>query len=131
MTRQTIACQVPLSMGFSRGENWSGSHSLLQGIFLIQGSNGVFSIAGSLYLLSHQGSPNGLGPWVLGWCDFHCFRFLVLVSVAIFSLTSVIFTCVFYGFCLDSVYMFRFRVIITLRSLPLDYPRVCSHCWLI
>ena len=28
----------PLPMGFSRREYWSGSHSLLQGIFLMQGS---------------------------------------------------------------------------------------------
>ena len=34
----TIACQAPLSMGFSRQEysRWVGCHSLLQGIFLIQ-----------------------------------------------------------------------------------------------
>ena len=30
--------QAPLSMGFSRQEYWSGLHSLLQGIFPIQGS---------------------------------------------------------------------------------------------
>ena len=33
----TIACQAPLSMGFSRQEYWSGCHSLLQGIFLTLG----------------------------------------------------------------------------------------------
>ena len=33
----TVPCQTPLSMGFSRQEYWS--HSLLQGIFLTQGSN--------------------------------------------------------------------------------------------
>ena len=32
-----VACQAPLSLGFSRQEDWSGSHSLLQGIFLTQG----------------------------------------------------------------------------------------------
>ena len=31
--------QVPLSMGFSRQEYWVGCHTLLQGIFLTQGSN--------------------------------------------------------------------------------------------
>ena len=35
----TVACQVPLSLGFSRQEYCCGSHSLLQGIFLTQGSN--------------------------------------------------------------------------------------------
>ena len=29
----TVARQVPLSVGFSRQEYWSGCHALLQGIF--------------------------------------------------------------------------------------------------
>ena len=48
----------------------------------------------SLYLLSHQGSPNGLGPWVLGWYDFHCFRFLVLVCGYFFINISHLYMCV-------------------------------------
>ena len=36
---QTVAHQIPVSMGFSRQEYWSGSHFLLQGIFPTQGSN--------------------------------------------------------------------------------------------
>ena len=39
VTLQTIACWAPLSMGFYRQEYWSGLHTLLQGMFLIQGSN--------------------------------------------------------------------------------------------
>ena len=35
----TVAHQVPLSMGFSRQEQWTGRHSLLQGIFPTQESN--------------------------------------------------------------------------------------------
>ena len=57
VTPWTIACQVPLSVGFSKQEYWflcpwnspsknTGCHSLLQGIFLTQGSN--------LYLLHWQ-----------------------------------------------------------------------------
>ena len=38
-TPWTVACQAPLSMGFSRQEYWSGLPSLLQGIFPTQGSN--------------------------------------------------------------------------------------------
>ena len=38
-TLWTVACQAPLSMGFSRQEYWMGCHSLLQGIFPTQGSN--------------------------------------------------------------------------------------------
>ena len=57
-TSRTIAHQAPLSMGFSRQEYWSGCHSLLQGIFLIQKSNpGLLNYRQILYLLSYQGSP--------------------------------------------------------------------------
>ena len=52
-------------MEFSRQEYWSGSHALLQGIFLTQGSDpGLLHCRQILYCLSHQGSPfipiNGL-----------------------------------------------------------------------
>ena len=57
-TPWTIACHVPLSMGFSRQEYWSGHLSFLQGIFLIQGLNPGFQHCGEiLYHLRHQGSP--------------------------------------------------------------------------
>ena len=38
-TPWTVACQVPLSMRFSRQEHWMGCHALLQGIFLTQAQN--------------------------------------------------------------------------------------------
>ena len=66
-TSWSVAWQVPLSMGFSRQEYWSGLPSILQGIFLLQGN---FPIQRSnlhlLHLLhwqeeylslSHQGCP--------------------------------------------------------------------------
>jgi len=50
-TLWTVACQAPLSMGFS-------CHFLLQGIFPMQGSNpGLLHCRQMLYTLSHQGSP--------------------------------------------------------------------------
>ena len=54
----TVVCQAPLSMEFSRQESWNG-HSLLQGIFLTQGSSLDIPLHYSqlLYCLSHQGSP--------------------------------------------------------------------------
>ena len=57
----TVACQVPLSMRFSRQEYWSRLHFLFQAIFLIQGSNQhllccLHRQAGYLPL-SHLGSP--------------------------------------------------------------------------
>ena len=39
VTQWTVACQAPLSMGFSRQEYGVGCHTLLQGIFPSQGSN--------------------------------------------------------------------------------------------
>ena len=58
---------IPFSSGqcFSSGKNtWGGSHSLLQGIFLTQGSNQSFPhFREILYCLSHQGSPK-CSTWV-------------------------------------------------------------------
>ena len=57
-TLWTIACQAPLSMGFSRQEYWSALHFLLQWIFLTLGSNpGLLHCRQILYRLRHQGSP--------------------------------------------------------------------------
>ena len=54
----TVAHQASLSVGFSRQENWSGSHSLLQEIFPTQGSNlHLLHFRQILYCLRHQGSP--------------------------------------------------------------------------
>ena len=36
-----VACQAPLSLGFSRQEHQSGSRALLQGNFLTQGLNSM------------------------------------------------------------------------------------------
>ena len=40
-----VDCQAPLSMGFSRQNTGVGCHFLLQGIFLIQGSNPVSCVS--------------------------------------------------------------------------------------
>ena len=58
VTPWTLACQAPLSMEFSRQEDWHGQPFLLQGIFPIQGLNpGLLHCRQILYHLSHQGSP--------------------------------------------------------------------------
>ena len=55
VTPWTVAHQASLSVGFSRQENWSGSHSLLQEIFQTQGSNpGLLHCRQILYHLTHQ-----------------------------------------------------------------------------
>ena len=60
-TPWTVVSQTPLFMAFSRQEYWSGLHSLLQGIFLTQGSNpGLMHCRGVLYHLNHQGIPTVL-----------------------------------------------------------------------
>ena len=63
-TPLTVAHQVLLSMGFSRQEDWSGCHFLLQGILPIQGLNPHL-----LYLLYWQADSLPLGPW--NWDSLH------------------------------------------------------------
>ena len=66
-TPRTVACQGPLSMGFSRQEYWSGLPFPSSGIFLTQGSNlGLLDFRQILYHLSHQGSPDSYR----GQCKF-------------------------------------------------------------
>ena len=58
MTLWTVACQAPLPRGSPEKNTGVGSHSLLQGIFLTQGSNPGFPHCRQiLYCLSHQGNP--------------------------------------------------------------------------
>ena len=56
-TQWTIACQAPLSMGFSSKNTRAGCHALLQGIFLTQGLN-----PNLLYLLHWQVGSLPLAP---------------------------------------------------------------------
>ena len=54
-TLWTLVCQAPQSIGFSRQEYLMGCHSLLQGIFLTQGSNsGLLHCRQILYRPRHQ-----------------------------------------------------------------------------
>jgi len=58
MTPWTVNCQVPLSMGFSRQENWSGLPSPSPGDL---SDPGLSLVSPALALpLSHQGSPQYL-----------------------------------------------------------------------
>ena len=60
-TQLTVACQAPLSMGFSRQEYWSGLPFLLQGIFPTQGfyMHLLYWQEDSLPL-NHLGSPQSI-----------------------------------------------------------------------
>ena len=54
-TPWTVACQVPLSLGFSSKNTGVGCHSLLQGIFLTQELNlGLLHCRWIFYCLSHR-----------------------------------------------------------------------------
>ena len=57
----TVACQAPLSMGFSRQNTGVGCYALFQGIFLTQELNlhllCLLHCMWILYLLSHQRNP--------------------------------------------------------------------------
>ena len=56
-TSWTIAYHVPLTMGLSRQEYWSGCHFFLQEIFPTQTLNlGLMHCRQTLYCLRHQGS---------------------------------------------------------------------------
>ena len=48
-TPWTVACQAPLSMGFSRQEYWKGCHFLLWKIFLILELNGASCTVGRFF----------------------------------------------------------------------------------
>ena len=62
-TPLTVACQTPLSVGFSRQEYGGGCHVLLQGIFLTQRSNPhLLHCRQILYKLSYEGSPRFVIP---------------------------------------------------------------------
>ena len=64
VTPRTVACQVPLSMGFSRQEYWSGLPFPSPGICATQGSNpGLRNCRQTLYRLSHHRGPRKL-EWV-------------------------------------------------------------------
>ena len=59
VTLQTVACQAPLSMGFSRQEYWSGLPFPSPGVLTIEQINPVF-LPGQ----SHgQRSLTGYSPW--------------------------------------------------------------------
>ena len=71
VTPWTVACQAPLSMGFSRQEYWSG-HFLLQGIFPAQELNpGLLHCRQIFYQLSYKGSPAVYIFWRLILCQLH------------------------------------------------------------
>ena len=75
-TPWTVAHQVPLSMGFSRQEYWSGCHALLQGIFPTQGSTrGLLHCRWILY------QHSVLGPLYSSFCSILQTQFPCLLAL--------------------------------------------------
>ena len=74
MTLWTVARQVPLSMGFSRQEYWSGLLFPFPGDLSDPGIEPVFPEAAALQadslLLSHQGSPLPAKALTITWIPF-------------------------------------------------------------
>ena len=66
-TPWTVACQAPLSMGFSKQEYWSGLPCPPQGIFPTSGLNpGLWHCRWILYQLSYrEAPPSELLLWLL------------------------------------------------------------------
>ena len=57
-TAWTVACQVPLTMGFPSKNTGEGCHFLLQGIFPTQGSNmHLLHWQADSLPLNHEGNP--------------------------------------------------------------------------
>ena len=70
-TPWTVACQAPLSMGFSRQECWLNCHSFLQRIFPMF----------SPFICYYWGIPGGLGQRVLR-------RHSLILLMSVFSLAG-------------------------------------------
>ena len=72
-TSGMVACQVPLSMGFSRQEYWSGLQFPSPGIFPDQGSDPhLLHWQMDSLPMSHQGSPSiGYSVSTVSWSGDH------------------------------------------------------------
>ena len=69
VTTWTVACQAPLSMGFSRQGTGVGCHILLQGMFPTEGSNlrllCLLPLADKFFITEPPGKPNiNISHWI-------------------------------------------------------------------
>ena len=75
-TRRTVACQAPLSMGFSRQEYWNALPCPPPGDLPDQGIEPVSPVASALQadslLLSHWGSPH-ISPYMYAFLQLAFF----------------------------------------------------------
>ena len=131
VTPWTVACQAPLSIGFSRQEYWSGLLFPPPGDLPHQGTELMSpALAGGFFTssLSQRGSygvaksPTALSDWTWGW-EHHkglCCYFIV-VSYA-------------FDFCLDILIMYRHLMTpnnICLLKLMFPYFNLSLFCVII
>ena len=93
---RAIACQAPLSMGFSRQEYWMDCHALLQGIFPTQGlnpSSKSTALAGGFLSLAPPGKPR--------LPAYKIFMFLIIVRSFSCFILNVIFFLASLSFLLE------------------------------
>ena len=89
VTRWIVAHQAPLSIGFSRQEYWSGCCALLQGTFLIQGSN-----LSLLNLWHWQGDSLPLGnTWEVHRMCWNSTNFTAHTKIQLFFLFTISLEC--------------------------------------
>ena len=107
-TPGTVACQIPLPMGFSGKNAGVGSHLLLEGIFQTQESNpGLLFCRQILYQLSHHGSPSHSFSKYFVTFSFYSLHRCVLFIPARFqrsSLTSGV------AVSLNCIHVYKLRV---------------------
>ena len=95
VTPRTVAVQAPLTMGFSRQEYWRGLHFLLQGIFLIQGSNPhLLHWQMDSLPLHHLGSPSFL---------YKLFKFLIISLGKIYNVLNNVLNYLNKGFEMSKI----------------------------
>ena len=102
----------------SPGKNTGvGSHSLLQGIFLIQGSNpGLPHCRWILYFLSHQGGPS----WGVDYLILQiCIKILVIYTYS--EIVAFFFSVNFYEGSIHRYYKMHSGYTVAQSCLPLIY----------
>ena len=91
VTLWTLACQAPLSMGFSREEHGVGYHALLQGIFLTQESNLSLSHWQAVFLTTSTTweAPLSKATATISWCS-HTGEFITSSYTTTYILATVL-----------------------------------------
>jgi hypothetical protein len=81
----TVACHTPLLMEFFKQEYGVGCHFLLQGIFLIQGSNPCLLSSRRFFTSEPPGKPYLLNNYIVVICNYYikllCYILIILICI--------------------------------------------------